>query len=186
MNSKLFRVMGILLLPVLVMMLITTPVQASEEIEREIKGELEIWGTIDKILYPDGKTLLKVDFGGPHAIPVWVDGDTEIDGELAVYAGVAIKAEFEDNKLVAEEITVREINKPYIKGELELRGTIAKILYPMGKTLLKVDVGKMHPVPVFVTEDTDIDGKLKVGEEVRIDAEFMHDKLVADEITVRD
>lgn len=183
MNSRLLRVMGILMILVLATTIFAAPILASGE----VKGEVDIKGTIVKILYPDGKTLLKVDFGGPHPIGVWVTDETEIDGELVLYAPVWLKAEFMGNKLVATEIEVLDtLEMGSIDGELDIEGTIAKILYPDGKTVLKIDFGGMYPIKVLVTDETRIEGKLMVGAEVEVKAEFLHGCLTATEIRVLD
>lgn len=185
MNSRLLRIMGIVLILVMATTIFAAPILASGE----VKGDVDIKGTIAKILYPDGKTLLKVDFGGPHPIGVWVTDDTDIDGELVLYGKVWLKAEFMDNKLVATEIEVLDtLEMGSIYGELDITGTISKILYPDGKTVLVIDFGGMHPIKVLVTDETDIDaeGKLMVGDMVRVRAEFVKTCLTATDITVLD
>jgi len=183
MNSRLLRVMGIVMILVLATTIFAAPILAGGRVQ----GDVDIKGTIAKILYPDGKTLLKVDFGGPHPIGVWVTEDTDIEGDLVPYALVWLKATFMDNKLVATDIEVLDtLEMGSIEGGLEIEGTISKILYPDGKTVLKIDFGGMHPIKVLVTDETDIDGKLMVGAAVQVKAEFFHGCLTATDIQVRD
>ena len=104
MNSRLLRVMGIVMTLVLATTIFAAPILAGGE----VKGDVDIKGTIAKILYPDGKTVLKIDFGGMHPIKVLVTDETDIDAEGKLMVGdmVRVRAEFVKTCLTATDITV--------------------------------------------------------------------------------
>ena len=164
------RVIGTLAIVLFVMTLLVAlmPVHSAfATVLPEDPSSEEIEGTIMWIS-PEG-TAIVID-----GKTIYIDDDTRIDGMLAVGAEADVEAVVrDDGSLLALRITVDE--------DVELEGTITKIVYREDGTIKKIFV---DGIKVFVNMDTEIEGMLVVGAMVEVDAVPHHGFLLATRIKI--
>ena len=124
----------------------------------EVMGVDEEEGDPDKIEFLGVVTVVlsdqEVEIEG-HAVVI--TPDTEIDGRLVEGALVKIQGEISDGSLIVKEIRMLEVGS----NDVRLRGVITGIL---SEGDIEVD-GRI----VRITEDTEIEGDLALGAQVKIE-----------------